>query len=355
MMKRLILILTAVALLGCVAPGLRAAAQQGKAPALGQEVLPDEIQFREDYTIVVNGRVIIPDVPPVERDGVIFVPLRFVSEAMGAKVSWNDQTLQAVLEWDGARTVFTIGKLEVDYKGKPVLLSKAPFIYSERTMLPLKISAQGIGYEVYEQPNVMVMTRPDDAATPAHTAQADGKGKVEKGALKGMAGIKEKARKDPITKSLKPFVLIAWALTGILWILRMIGAMSGGAPDRFKDKIVIAIFLAAGVPLVLLTMFSTYWAAMVLIGTCVVGLVSTETYEDKIVTMANTAQGMGLICTLFGLGLLIGPAIAERDIAAIGYGIYVKIEPTITGLSLSILLNMLFGYEARKRIISQRG
>jgi len=149
-------------------------------------------------------------------------------------------------------------------------------------------------------------------------------------------------------------VLIAWALAGILWIVRLIGAFRSSAPDRFKDSIIIGLFLAVGVPLVFTVMFSTAWAAIVIIGTSVVGLVSTETYEDKIVTMANTGQGMGLICTLFGLGLLIGPAIAERDIAAIGYGIYVKIEPTITGLSLSILLNMLFGYEARKRIISQQ-
>jgi hypothetical protein len=353
-MRHSFLILLAAVLLLSMAPAQRAAAQQGQDPALGQDVLPDEVRFREDYTIVVDGRVIIPDVPPVERNGVIFVPLRFVSEAMGAKVTWNSETKQAILEWDNARTIFTIGKLEVDYKGEPVLLRASPFIYSERTMLPLKISAQGIGYDVYEQPNVMVMTRPQDAAVPTATPAADGKGDVKKGKGLGMAGIKAKAQHDPITKSLKPYVLIAWALAGILWIVRLIGAFRSSAPDRFKDSIIIGLFLAVGVPLVFTVMFSTAWAAIVIIGTSVVGLVSTETYEDKIVTMANTGQGMGLICTLFGLGLLIGPAIAERDIAAIGYGIYVKIEPTITGLSLSILLNMLFGYEARKRIISQQ-
>nr|HPI78557.1 DCC1-like thiol-disulfide oxidoreductase family protein [bacterium] len=126
-----------------------------------------------------------------------------------------------------------------------------------------------------------------------------------------------------------------------------------GKKESAKDLVIIGLCLTAGMVFVLYggILMSTYWAGIVILVMSAIGLVSNESYQDKLVTMASTAQGAGLICTLFGLGLLIGPAIAQRDIEAIGFGIYVKIEPTITGLALSIILNMLFGYEARRKRI----
>lgn len=43
-------------------------------------------------TIVVNGRVVASDVPPFMQGDRVFVPIRFVSEALGARVDWNGTT-----------------------------------------------------------------------------------------------------------------------------------------------------------------------------------------------------------------------------------------------------------------------
>ena len=319
-------------------------------PEFAPDVLRSDIKLKKDYTIVVNGTEIKPDVPPVERDGVIFVPLRFVTEALNADVSWNQELQRVTIKWEKAVMVFEIGKNEVDVSGKTVVLPTPPFLHQGRTMVPLKVSAQGGGYQITEKPNVMIMNRPADAGQTK--AMGGTQKKPPEGTPPGLGSLNEirkKAHNDQITKKLRPYIIGLWMFSLCLWLLRMVLAFRSDEQNRYKDKILILLILAVGVPLILSFMLSTVWAAAVAIGTCIVGLVSTETFEDKIVTMANSAQGFGLICTLFGLGLLIGPAIAARDIHAIGYGIYVKIEPTITGLSLSILFNMIYGYEARKR------
>jgi len=42
----------------------------------------------------VNGKTVKLDVPPMIKKGRTFVPIRFVSEALGAKVDWNPKDLR---------------------------------------------------------------------------------------------------------------------------------------------------------------------------------------------------------------------------------------------------------------------
>ncbi len=46
--------------------------------------------------LIVNGKEVIPNVPPQIINGTVMVPVRFVSEALGAKVEW-DSTRNAVI------------------------------------------------------------------------------------------------------------------------------------------------------------------------------------------------------------------------------------------------------------------
>lgn len=110
---------------------------------------------------------------------------------------------------------------------------------------------------------------------------------------------------------------------------------------KTTETIIFALLLFVVTPLVLFFTRSTVWAAMVPAGTAFVGLLSKENFGDKLVTMAATAQGLGLIFTLLGLGQIIGPAIAAHNVDAIGYGLSVKIEASVMGLSLSLTLNSI--------------
>lgn len=97
-------------------------------------------------------------------------------------------------------------------------------------------------------------------------------------------------------------------------------------------------FLLVMTLVVLFAAKSTYWAAMVPALTALVGLFSREDTEGKLFTMSNLAPAFGLIFTLLGLGQIIGPAIAEHNVDALGYGIGVKIEATVCGLGIRIFL-----------------
>ena len=312
-------------------------------------ILGAEVILREDYTIVVDGREVESDVPPVERDGMIFIPLRFAAESLKAEVDWLAREKTAVLRKGNSRVTMRIGDTHVGTADGERYLVSAPFIFEGRTMIPLRAAAEALHFRVEEATGTMFLTSPNAPMKPytkeeVAEEQLGGKA-VDYG--KVYAIFRAQARRDLATKTLRPFVLAAWAAALLFWLVKLVFALVRREKD-YRDTILIGLILCGGVPLVLTLMLSTYWAAIVAVGTAFAGLMSTEDYSEKLVTMASSAQGLGLICTLFGLGLIIGPAIATHNIAAIGYGIYVKIEPTITGLAISFFLNVLYGYEARK-------
>lgn len=323
-----------------------------RAQETAEGLLDASITIREDFTIAVDGVVLESDVPPVEKDGVIFIPYRFAAEALSADVKWKHEEKTVVMTKGNIRTVMRIGDPEVDTNDGEIILASEPFIFEQRAMIPLRAAAASLLFEVDEAENAMHLTSPDESELKAYAEPAGGiEEPVEKEPVdytKTYSIFREQSRKDPATRTIRPFVAGAWLAALLIWLIKL--GMAVSRKDEWRDLALIGLFLVAGVPFVVWAnvMLSTWWAAIVVVGTSFAGLFSTEDYGDKLITMGSTAQGLGLICTLFGLGLIIGPAIATRNIDAIGYGIYVKIEPTITGLSLSILMNVLFGYEARK-------
>lgn len=51
-----------------------------------------ETQAARPIRLVVNGRDIACDVPPFIKDGRTFVPVRFIAEALGYPVKWDERT-----------------------------------------------------------------------------------------------------------------------------------------------------------------------------------------------------------------------------------------------------------------------
>lgn len=105
------------------------------------------------------------------------------------------------------------------------------------------------------------------------------------------------------------------------------------------DLVMILFLLLIVAPLVYFVARSTVWAAIVPVGAAWAGLISKEIPQEKLITMGGVAQGLGLVVTLFGLGQVIGPAIAAHNVEMVGYGVSIKIEATITGLLISVILS----------------
>ena len=61
-----------------------------------------EIYSRDALTISVDGKLLDFGMIPYEEDGEYLIPLRLVCEELGAKVSWIDETKEAVAEFENA-------------------------------------------------------------------------------------------------------------------------------------------------------------------------------------------------------------------------------------------------------------
>lgn len=102
-------------------------------------------------SIVVDGRRLDVTPAPAVVDGRVLVPLRAVSEALGAQVAWNGET-RTVTITRGAEDVSLRVGLRLACRGdgcaRPALLDVPPRIVSERTLVPLRFIAEAFGVRV---------------------------------------------------------------------------------------------------------------------------------------------------------------------------------------------------------------
>jgi Copper amine oxidase N-terminal domain len=99
-----------------------------------------------NVTVFVNGQKLTFDQPPVLQNGRVFVPLRGVFQALGASVVYSNGKIAAT---GSGRTVsLTIGSTSALVNGQVQYLDVAPFTEGDRTLVPLRFVAQALGANV---------------------------------------------------------------------------------------------------------------------------------------------------------------------------------------------------------------
>jgi Copper amine oxidase N-terminal domain len=128
---------------------LFAAAALVCAVALTAGTLPAGAQVPAPYVhVFVDGQPVAFDVPPQIDNGRVLVPLRGVFQQMGATVAWDDQS-QTVLAQRGATSVqLTIGNTQAMVDGRPVMMDVPAMLVGDRTMVPLRFVSQALGANV---------------------------------------------------------------------------------------------------------------------------------------------------------------------------------------------------------------
>src|SRR5581483_4065550 len=96
--------------------------------------------------VVVNGGTITFDQPPIERAGRVFVPLRGVFERLGASVVYYNGDINAT--GNGRNVHLHIGSTQATVNGQSVFMDVAPFLVGARTLVPLRFVAQALGANV---------------------------------------------------------------------------------------------------------------------------------------------------------------------------------------------------------------
>jgi len=97
-------------------------------------------------TVVVNGSPMQFDQQPIEQAGRVFVPLRGVFERLGATVVYSNGQINAT--GNGRSISLHIGSTQATVNGQPQTLDVAPFEVGARTLVPLRFVAQALGANV---------------------------------------------------------------------------------------------------------------------------------------------------------------------------------------------------------------
>ena len=101
-----------------------------------------------EYKVLLNGRYLTFDQPPINRNGRVLVPMRAIFEALGADVDW-DNNLRRAIGTLGARQVqLTIDSKTAYINGEPVELDVPAVIENSRTLVPVRVVSEGLDAKV---------------------------------------------------------------------------------------------------------------------------------------------------------------------------------------------------------------
>jgi len=101
----------------------------------------------------VNGKLVVLDSAPIIRNDRTLLPIRFVAEALGAQVGWDDSTKKVTIQDSNTKIEMWINKPTAIVNGKAVYIDPAnhnvvPIIVNARTMLPVRFVAESLGAQV---------------------------------------------------------------------------------------------------------------------------------------------------------------------------------------------------------------
>ncbi len=126
-----------------------------EASSLNMIYLPDSIRidlFLDESTAQVNGENYTMDAAPYlnESAGRTFVPLRFVSEALGAQVDWCSESRQVFIDDWETRVTLNVGAKRARINDAWVALdAPAEIVSPGRVFVPLRFVGEALGAEVH--------------------------------------------------------------------------------------------------------------------------------------------------------------------------------------------------------------
>ncbi|HBC93614.1 MAG TPA: glycoside hydrolase [Pelotomaculum sp.] len=104
-----------------------------------------------NVAVYVNGSpVTFPDQKPYldESASRVLVPLRFVSEALGAGLEWEAKDQKVIIQKGDKRVILTIGGKTCSVNGQDYPLDAPAIIVDSRTMVPLRFISEVLGARV---------------------------------------------------------------------------------------------------------------------------------------------------------------------------------------------------------------
>ena len=112
-----------------------------------------------------GNEIFFPDAKPFidQRDRVL-VPIRFVSEALGSVVDWENETRTAVIKQDNDEIRYTVYQPMAYLNGEMMVMDTYGILKDSRTMVPIRFISELLGCTVVwnETASTVVITSPKD-------------------------------------------------------------------------------------------------------------------------------------------------------------------------------------------------
>lgn len=110
----------------------------------GMPIVPDIFAIVDK----LNRTEIKMDTSAFIKDSRTFIPVSFVSQALGGNVGWNDKTREVTIKLNNNIIILKIDSDIIRVNGKRIKIDTAPFIKDDRTFVPIKFIAENLGATV---------------------------------------------------------------------------------------------------------------------------------------------------------------------------------------------------------------
>lgn len=101
-------------------------------------------------SIIVNGEKVnfIDEKPYIDNNSRTMVPIRFISESLHAKVDWIEKERKVVVKKDGIEISLIVGMKTAKVNNKEIKLDTSSIILGGRTFVPLRFIGEAFGASV---------------------------------------------------------------------------------------------------------------------------------------------------------------------------------------------------------------
>lgn len=101
-----------------------------------------------NITIKINGNVVVFDQQPMVVDGRTLVPLRAIFDQLGVRTEWDEKTKMVKASKGKKKMSLKIGDHQAMVDGKAIKLDQQARIVNGRTLVPLRFVSESIGAQV---------------------------------------------------------------------------------------------------------------------------------------------------------------------------------------------------------------
>ncbi|AOK89294.1 stalk domain-containing protein [Paenibacillus polymyxa] len=148
--------------------------QSGNSAASVPQFVPINNNKAQQVEVFIDGKLQQYEQPATSISGSMLVPFRAVFEALGAKVKWDGAT-KTVTATKGNTTIkLTVGSRDAYINGKLVRLNAAPRLINGKVMVPIRFVSEALGAKVkwnIAAQSVVIFLAPPQVLTTSESEQ----------------------------------------------------------------------------------------------------------------------------------------------------------------------------------------